>query len=77
MLKQILENTKLSVSSNSSHIHSSERLVIVKNLQSSLEDAIKQFEPNDLSEYQSELAKVKDSMKSQVNMLNRGRSYRS
>lgn len=76
LLKQILENTKLSVSNNSSHIHSSERLVIVRTLQSSLEETIKHFEPNDLSEYQSELTKAKDSMKSQVNMLNRGRSYR-
>lgn len=76
LLKQILENTKLSVSNNSSHIHSSERLVIVKNLQSSLEDAIKHFEPDELSEYKSELTKVTDSMKSQVNMLNRGRNYR-
>lgn len=76
LLKQILENSKLSVSNNSSHIHSSERLVIVKNLQSSLEDAIKHFEPDELSEYKSELTKVTDFMKSQLNMLNRGRSYR-
>lgn len=76
LLKQILENTKLSVSNNSSHIHSSERLVIVKTLQSSLDDAIKHFEPNYLSEYKAELTKVKDSMESQFNMLNRGRSYR-
>ena len=75
LLKQILENTKLSVSNNSSHIHSSERLVIVKILQLSLDKAIKHFEPNDLSEYKSELTKVTDSMKSQVNMLNRGRRY--
>ena len=76
LFKQILDNTKLAVSNNNSHIHSSERLVIVKNLQSSLEDAIKHFEPNDLLEYQSELNKMKDSMKSQFNMLNRGRNYR-
>ena len=76
LLKQILENTKLSVSNNSSHIHSSERSVIVKILQSSLDEVIKHFEPNDLLEYKSELTKVTDSMKSQVNMLNRGRSYR-
>ena len=76
LLKQILENTKLSVANNSSHIHSSERLVIVKTLQLSLEDAIKHFEPNDLSGYKSELTKVTDSMKSQVNMLNRGSRYR-
>ena len=76
LLKQILDNAKLSVSNNSSHIHSSERSVIVKTLQSSLDQAIKHFEPNDLSEYKSELTKVTDSMKSQVNMLNRGRSYR-
>jgi hypothetical protein len=76
LLKQVLENTKLSVSNNNSHIHSSERLVIVKTLQSSLDEVIKHFEPNDLSEYKSELTKVTDSMKSQVNMLNRGRSYR-
>ena len=75
LLKQILDNAKLSVSNNSSHIHSSERLVIVKTLQSSLEETIKHFEPNDLSKYQSELAKVTDSMKSQFNMLNRGRRY--
>ena len=76
LLKQVLENTKLSVSNNNSHIHSSERLVIVKTLQSSLDEAIKHFEPNDLSEYQSEMTKVKDSMKSQFNMLNRGRRHR-
>lgn len=76
LLKQILENTKLSVSNNSSHIHSSERLVIVRTLQSSLDEVIKHFEPNDLSEYQSELTKVTDSMRSQFNMLNRGRGYR-
>jgi hypothetical protein len=76
LLKQVLENTKLSVSNNNSHIHSSERLVIVKTLQSSLDEAIKHFEPNDLSEYKSELTKVTDYMKSQVNMLNRGRGYR-
>ena len=75
LLKQILENTKLSVSNNSSHIHSSERLVIVKTLQLSLDKAIKHFEPNDLSKYQSELTNVKDSIKSQFNMLNRGRRY--
>ena len=76
LLKQVLENTKLSVSNNSSHIHSSERLVIVRTLQSSLDEVIKHFEPNDLSEYQSELTKVTDSMRSQFNMLNRGRGYR-
>lgn len=76
LLKQVLDNTKLSVSNNSSHIHSSERSVIVKTLQSFLDEAIKHFEPNDLLEYKSELTKVTDSMKSQVNMLNRGRSYR-
>lgn len=75
LLKQILDNAKLSVSNNSSHIHSSERSVIVKTLQSSLDHAIKHFEPNDLSEYKSELTKVTDYMKSQVNMLNRGRRY--
>lgn len=75
LLKQILDNAKLSVSNNSSHIHSSERSVIVKTLQSSLDQAIKHFEPNDLSEYKSELTKVTDYMKSQVNMLNRGRRY--
>ncbi len=75
LLKQVLDNTKLSVSNNSSHIHSSERSVIVKILQSSLDEAIKHFEPNDLLEYKSDLSKVKDSMKSQFNMLNRGRSY--
>lgn len=76
LLKQVLENTKLSVSNNNSHIHSSERLVIVRTLQSSLDEVIKHFEPNDLSEYQSELTKVTDSMRSQFNMLNRGRGYR-
>ena len=76
LLKQILENTKLSVSNNSSHIHSSERLVIVKTLQSSWNEANKHFELNALSEYQSEMTKVKDSMKSQFNMLNRGRRHR-
>lgn len=76
LLKQILENTKLSVSNNSSHIHSSERLVIVKTLQLSLDKAIKHFEPNDLSEYQAELTKANDSMKSQFNMLNRRQGYR-
>ena len=75
LLKQILENTKLSVSNNSSHIHSSERLVIVKTLQLSLDKAIKHFEPNDLSEYQSEMTKIKDSIKSQFNLLSRGRRY--
>ncbi|WP_248147987.1 MobA/MobL family protein [Moraxella osloensis] len=76
LFKQILDNTKLAVSNNNSHIHSSERLVIVKTLQLSLDKAIKHFEPNDLSEYQSELTKVTDSMRSQFNMLNRGRGYR-
>ena len=33
LFKQILDNTKLAVSNNNSHIHSSERLVIVKTLQ--------------------------------------------
>lgn len=75
LLKQILENTKLSVSNNSSHIHSSERLVIVKTLKLSLDKAIKHFEPNDLSEYQSEMTKIKDSIKSQFNLLSRGRRY--
>ena len=75
LFKQILDNAKLSVSNNSSHIHISERLIIVKTLQSSLDDAIQHFEPNHLLEYQSELSKVKDSMKSQFNMLNRGRKY--
>ena len=76
LLKQILDNAKLSVSNNSSHIHSSERSVIVKTLQSSLDEAIKHFEPNDLLEYKSELTKVTDSMKSQFNMLNRRQGYR-
>lgn len=75
LFKQILDNTKLAVSNNNSHIHSSERLVIVKTLQLSLDKAIKHFEPNDLSEYQSEMTKIKDSIKSQFNLLSRGRRY--
>lgn len=75
LLKQILDNTKLAVSNNNSHIHSSERVVIVKTLQLSLDKAIKHFEPNDLSEYQSEMTKIKDSIKSQFNLLSRGRRY--
>ena len=75
LLKQVLENTKLSVSNNNSHIHSSERLVIVKTLQSSLDEAIKYVESSYLLEYKSDLSKVKDCMKSQFNMLSRGRRY--
>lgn len=75
LFKQILDNTKLAVSNNNSHIHSSERVVIVKTLQLSLDKAIKHFEPNDLSEYQSEMTKIKDSIKSQFNLLSRGRRY--
>ena len=73
--KLVSDKTK-TVHNNSSHIHSSERLVIVETLQSCLDDAIQHFEPNYLSQYKAELTKVKDSMESQFNMLNRGRSYR-
>lgn len=76
LLEQILAQSKLSVTHNDNNIPSSERLVIVQSLQTTVNDVIKQFEPEVLVDHKKVISSLQDSMQSLVNTLGRSNRYR-